>query len=84
MHGIKVFFKLMIGLIAPKGPSKEKHNLLGFTVSVVPSPKVNLPVLVLHSAQWYCNNLDKGPLGRQAGVGVILGMGDRDKQENKT
>lgn len=25
---------------------------------MVPSPKVNLPALVLHSAQCYCNNLD--------------------------
>lgn len=58
MHRIKVFFKLMIWLIAPKGPGKEEHNLLGFTVSVVPSPKVNLPALVLHSVRYYYNNLD--------------------------
>lgn len=60
MHKIKVFFKLMIWSIAPKGPAKEEHNLLGFTVSAVPSPKVNLPALVLHSAQCYCDNLDWG------------------------
>ena len=60
MQRIKVFFKLTIWLIAPEGTAKEEHNLLGFTVSAVPSPKVNLPVPVLHSVQCYCNNLDLG------------------------